>query len=452
MHRLTRQILRPFLFALLPLCLAACGSGSDSTETDAEALALLATPVFGEHSVVIDKTVTIPVTIPVTKSFGANGYGQLGTGDKYNKTTPVNVAVDKDKGVTFSAVSIGGAHSVALDTVNGGNVWTWGINSAGQLGDGTLVTKTSPVAVLPSLTVLDISGVKAISAGGKHTLAIAADDTVLAWGDNATGQLGNGTLVKEKLPVQVLTSDGPALAGVTAIAAGGDFSLALKSDGTVWAWGNNGNGQLGNHSFDSTQVPVEVVIRVAAVQPDPPPVVPVPDSFPPLTGIIAIAAGGSHALALKDDGTVYAWGYNEFGQLGDGTITKSNFAIAVVGTGPGALNNKVVTAISAGLDHSVAIDGANVYTWGYNYYGQLGNGAALRSNISVRTLQTVLIPIKDPDTKKYLPLTGIVKIVATGHHCIAETSTGIIWTWGRNSHGQLGDGTTVSRSTAKQIN
>jgi len=420
MHRLKRQILRPFLFAVLPLYLAACGNGSSST-TDAESLALISSAVFGEHSVVIDGT--------VTKSWGANGYGQLGIGNKLNKTTPVDVAGTPN----YSAVSIGGAHSVGLDTANGGNVWTWGLNSAGQLGDGTLVTKTSPVQVT------SLTGVKAIAAGGKHTLVIASDDTVRAWGYNASGQLGDGTLTTRSSPVQVLTSvGGPALTGVTAIAAGGDFSLALKSDGTVWAWGNNGKGQLGNNTFVTSKVPDQVVMLNPSDA----------SKTLPLTGITAIAAGGSHALALKDDGTVYAWGYNEFGQLGDGTITSSSTAVAVVGTGPvtkDAPDNKIATAISAGLDHSLAIIDGTVKSWGYNYYGQLGNGAELASYLPVKTLQTVL---RDQDG---LPLSNIVEIIAAGHHCIARDLAGTIWTWGRNTHGELGDGTTVSRSKAKNI-
>jgi len=205
---------------------------------------------------------------------------------------------------------------------------------------------------------------------------------------------------------------------ITAVAAGGDFSLALKSDGTVLSWGNNSKGQLGNNTFVASYSPVPVL---------------------GLSGITAIAAGGSHALALKDDGTIYAWGYNEFGQLGDGTITSSKQAVKV-----DKLDTLVATAISAGLDHSVAIIGGEVSAWGYNYYGQLGNGAALQSYSPVASLKTVL-------KQDGLPLPNIVEIIATGHHCIARDNLDNVWTWGRNTHGQLGDGTSMSRSKAKQI-
>jgi alpha-tubulin suppressor-like RCC1 family protein len=400
MHRLTRQILRPFLLALLPLFLVACGGGDDS-DTDYATYELISSTVFGEHSVVIDRG--------ETKAWGANGYGQLGLGDKLNKSTPKVVAK------TFSSVSIGGAHTVALNTDAGGTVWAWGHNASGQLGVGTLVTKISPAQVLALDGVNFLDGVKAVAAGGKHTLAIAADDTVLAWGSNVTGQLGDATLVSKSVPVKVLLAEGVT---ITAVAAGGDFSLALKSDGTVLSWGNNSKGQLGNNTFVASYSPVPVL---------------------GLSGITAIAAGGSHALALKDDGTIYAWGYNEFGQLGDGTITSSKQAVKV-----DKLDTLVAMAISAGLDHSVAIIGGEVSAWGYNYYGQLGNGAALQSYSPVASLKTVL-------KQDGLPLPNIVEIIATGHHCIARDNLDNVWTWGRNTHGQLGDGTSMSRSKAKQI-
>ncbi len=392
-----RQILRPFLFGLLPLTLAACGSNSTNNSS----------AVYGSHSVVLDHT--------ATKSFGANGYGQLGNGSTTDSSTPVTVSG------TFSAVSIGGAHNVALDAA--GAVWTWGLNASGQLGNDTLDSKTAPVQVT------SLSGVKAVAAGGNHSLAIASDDTVKAWGLNSSGQLGNNdsSHTSQPLPVQVLTADGVTpLSGVTAIAAGGAFSLALKSDGTVWAWGSNSNGQLGNNNLSVTSSSVAVQVVTAGGT--------------PLTGITAIAAGGSHALALDGSGTMYAWGYNEFGQLGDGTTTSSSFAVPVDRTGiPG-----VVTAISAGLDHSLAIIDGAVYAWGYNYYGQLGNGADLLNDAANPTLQAVL-------DQNSVPLSNIATIIATGHHCIAVDTTGNIWTWGNDLYGQLGDGTTQNRSTAKVV-
>ncbi|MHC1699103.1 MAG: RCC1 domain-containing protein [Geobacteraceae bacterium] len=391
MHRITRQILRPFLFGVLPLFLAACGS--DDTLNNSSA-------VYGNHSVVLVSA--------TTKAFGANGYGQLGNGATTDSSIPVTVSG------TYSAVSIGGAHNVGLKSDL--TVWTWGLNSSGQLGNGTLDSKTSPIQVTA------LNGVKAVAAGGNHTLAIAADDTVWAWGLNSSGQLGDNTLVTRNIPVQVLTSDGVTpLSGITAIAAGGAFSLALKSDGTVWAWGSNSNGQLGNASLVASSVPVQVVISGGTA----------------LSGITAIAAGGSHALAINGSDTMHAWGYNELGQLGDGTTTSSSIAVPVIMPG-------VVTAISAGLDHSLAIIGGAVHAWGYNYYGQLGNGAALQSDAPVTSPQVV-------QNQDGVLLASIVDIIAVGHHSIARDVSSTIWVWGNNTYGQLGDGTTQGRSRAKVL-
>lgn len=383
-------MLRPFLIGLIPLVLVACGSDDTSTISSA---------VYSSHSVVLVQS--------VTKSWGANGYGQLGIGSATDRPKPVTVPEN------FSAVSIGGAHSVALDTAAGGNVMCWGRNASGQLGDGTFETRTSPVPVLVSLGSA-LTGVKAIAAGGNHTIALKIDGTVWAWGENLSGQVGDGMLTNRSFPVQVLSE-------VKAIAAGGSFSLALKNDGTVWAWGSNSKGQLGNNDplFTSSAVPVQVVVSGGSA----------------LTGIKAIAAGGSHALALNDTGTIlYAWGYNELGQLGDGTVISRNMAVEVDTTGE-------VTAISAGLDHSLAVIGGRVYAWGFNYHGQLGNGAALLNAAPVMTPQTVI----DQDD---VILSFIVDVIATGHHSIARDTNGTIWTWGNNAYGQLGDGTAVSRSKA----
>jgi len=395
MHRITRLIPRPFLFVLLPLFLTACGSDEDSNNSSA---------VYGNHSVVL--------TVNATKAFGANGYGQLGNGTATNSSIPVIVAE------TFSAVSIGGAHSIGLKS--DGTVWSWGNNASGQLGNETQDAKTSPIQVT---TPDGISGFTAIAAGVNHTLALDNLGNVWAWGLNSSGQLGNNSLNNQNIPVRVLSSDGVTpFGGVLAIAAGGAFSLALKSDGTVWAWGSNSKGQLG----DTTQVTRLTPVPVLSA-----------DAVTPLSGITAIAAGGSHALAIDGGTTMYAWGYNELGQLGDGTTISRLVAVPVVMPG-------VVTAISAGLDHSLAVIGGDVYAWGYNFYGQLGNGAALQSDTPVTEFQRVQL-------QSGIILSSIVDVIAVGHHSIARDVSSTIWTWGNNTYGQLGDGTTQSRSNAKAL-
>ncbi len=239
------------------------------------------------------------------------------------------------------AISQGFLHSLVLK--NDGTVWGWGDNSAGELGiTGFPNGQPKPVQVA------GISDVVAIAAGYNYSLAIKSDGTVWAWGSQADGELGNGVSSGNALttPTQIA-----ALSGVVAIAAGYDnHSLALKSDGTVWAWGSNGNGALGNGANMDSSVPIQVS---------------------GLTGMVAIAAGYEFSLALKSDGTVWSWGQNGFGALGTGTTAPPQIHLLPV---QAAISG--VVAISAGT-HSLALkNDGTVWAWGYNQYGELGNGTA----------------------------------------------------------------------------
>src|SRR5439155_1304132 len=173
-------------------------------------------------------------------AWGANGSGQLG--DNTTVTRSVPALVTGATGVTFVAAGIGGLHSVALKS--DGTVLTWGANSSGQLGDGTITQRLTPVSVS------GLTGVTAIAAGSSFTLALKGDGTVWASGENDLGQLGDGTLTMRTVPVRVI-----ALTPVTSVAAGGDHSLALTSDGVVWTWGKNGSGQLGDNTTVSRSTP-----------------------------------------------------------------------------------------------------------------------------------------------------------------------------------------------------
>ena len=214
------------------------------------------------------------------------------------------------------------------------------------LYDGTTTRRTTPVPVS------NLANVIAIAGGSSHSLALKADGTVWAWGANWYGQLGDGTTTDKTTPVQVSN-----LSDVIILAAGDYHSLALKSDGTLWAWGYNYNGQLGDGTRTNRTTPV-----------------PVSD----LSDVIAIAGGSSHSLALKSDGTVWAWGDNDYGQLGDSTNTNSNTPVPVS-------NPANVIAIAGGYYHTIALksDGT-VWAWGDNYYGQLGDGTSGTSTTAVQ--------------------------------------------------------------------
>jgi RHS repeat-associated protein len=280
-------------------------------------------------------------------AWGADRDGELGDGVNINdgsatdKSAPVQTL--NLTGVT--AISAGNELSVARKS--DGTAWAWGKNIGGSLGNGTTSSSSVPVRV-GSLT-----GVTAVAAGGSHGLAVKSDGTAWAWGYNFYGELGNGTNTNSSVPVRVGT-----LTGVVAVAAGQSFSAALKSDGTVWAWGSNIDGQLGDHSTKNSNTPVQVK---------------------GLTGVTKIATGGFHGLALKSDGTVWGWGGNFYGQLGIGNTTNQTTAVQVTQlTG--------VTAIGTGQgSHSLAVksDGT-VWAMGWNAWGQLGNGTNTNSSVPVR--------------------------------------------------------------------
>ncbi len=288
-------------------------------------------------------------------------------------------------------------HSLALKS--NGTVWAWGFNGSGELGNGTNTYNNTPTPV----QVTGLTDATAITAGYVHSLALKSDGTVWAWGSNIHGQLGNGTYNPSNIPVQV-----NGLSGVTAIAAGANHSLALRSDGTVWAWGAGGNGELGNNSNSGSNVPVQVY---------------------GLTGITSISSHAYHSLALKNGGSVWAWGRNSYGELGDGTTNNSNVPIQVT-------NLINVLGVKGGEYFSLVIksDGT-VWGWGYNGNGQLGNGTNTNSNAPVQAIG----------------LTGITKLAAGDAHSLALKSDGTVWAWGTNNNGELGIGTSGWRNVPVQV-
>jgi alpha-tubulin suppressor-like RCC1 family protein len=242
-----------------------------------------------------------------------------------------------------------------------------------------------------------------IAAGAYHSLGIKADGTLWAWGLNSSGQLGTGT-GNQSIPKQVGTDN-----NWKSVTAGLSHSLAIKTNGTLWGWGSNGNGRLGTGGSTSTLVTLPVQIGTA-------------------TNWKSVKAGEMHTLALKTNGTLWSWGFNFAGQLGDGTIT-DKIVPAQIGTATNWQN------IYAGAYHSYGTkaDGT-LWAWGHNVYGQLGDGTLVDKNVPTQ-----------------MPITGIQTFVAGGFHAMAVKTNGTLWVWGNNEQGQLGDNTIINRSAPVQI-
>ena len=399
-------------------------------------------------------TTTFIVTPDIGYTTTATGCGGALNGTTYT-TGPITA--DCTVNATFAVASAtapattGGSAFSVMNHASRILAYTTGLNSLGQLGAGLRTSSTaqvrpqayvdnstfpvrvrwtsqSPAAVVP-LTA-DTPDFIALVSAMAHTIALRRDGTVWAWGDNTKGQLGNGTTDIADEPVQVLSdSSGTPLTDVIAIAAGRDHSVAVTSDGTVWTWGDNKYGQLGDNSSDTTRrsYPVRVLAGDA------------PD-ISPLTEVKAVAASDVHTIALKTDGTVWAWGGNSSGQLGLGNTATRRTAARVLD-----LND--VQAITARGDPSsprtiVLRSDGSLWGWGDNRYCQLGDtvaalGSALSTPVRLANLSHLGVSVSD---------------IANGdYHGIARTPDGAAWTWGRNNEGQLGDGTTTTQCMPIQV-
>lgn len=361
-----------------------------------------------------------------------NSQGQLGDGTTEPRQTRVTV-----QGLDHVvAIATGIASSLAVR--EDGTVWGWGANNCGLFGDDGWEPRLSPVQV-PGLT-----NVVSVAMSWDHAMALRSDGTVWAWGCGWTGQLGDGTTMDHLQPIQVT-----GLTNVVAIETRISTSYALRADGTVWVWGAIYDGQNGQEPQPGNDLQL------------------VPAQVPGLSDVVGLAAGYGHAVAVKRNGTVWAWGLNQLGSLGDGGQGPSGPVRQVQGL-------RGVEAVGAGAHHSLALkrDGT-MWGWGSNLEGGLGTGSdrrlspstvllnnvravssnarrmlALRTDGTVWTWGAPLDGLSDQPTPVQVQgITGGEKIAAGDSHMLALRTDGTVWGWGTNYYGQLGDGTTTTRLT-----
>jgi len=304
-------------------------------------------------------------------------------------------------------------HSLAVN--DSGEALAWGWNALGQLGTSDLIDHRMP-QVVGKAGGSPLTGVVEVSAGMLHSLALKGDGTVWAWGSNVLNQLGDGTTTDRLQPVQV-----PGLDHIVQISAGAIHNLALKDDGTVWAWGWNGLGSVGNGSTATEAAPVRIGVPA---------------------GVTSVSAGLFHSLAATDGGAVWAWGWNAYGQLGDGTRTDRLSPVQTSAIGD-------AYQVAAGYLHSASIgNDGTVFAWGSNILKQAGGGSDRLVPAPMRCAPAAASCPRQPGSQN---LSLATDIAAGSYHTAIRAADGSIWTWGWNGFHQLGDGTTIDRSDPVRI-
>ncbi|MFC7774812.1 RCC1 domain-containing protein [Flavobacterium sp. GCM10027622] len=299
----------------------------------------------------------------------------------------------------WSEISTGGIHTIGIR--DGGTLWSWGRNNSGQLGTGQ---NSSTINLLPKQIGTESNWLK-ISAGNAHNLAIKANGTLWAWGRNSDGQVGIGSNASTfNTPQQIGTDTDWAF-----ISAGDEFSLAIKTNGTLWAWGDNAFGQLGDTSTDDRNSPVQIGTA---------------------TNWASVSAGTQHALGLKVNGELWAWGTNNTARF---STTLPAFSYVPIQMGTDTDWSKVV----ASRDHGAALKtNGTFWTWGSNATGQLGDGTTVDKTTPINIAS----------------LNGAIKIAKGHQHTLVIKNDGTIWSWGGNASGQLGIGTPLSPAPSPTLN
>jgi alpha-tubulin suppressor-like RCC1 family protein len=330
-------------------------------------------------------------------AWGRNTRGEVGDTTTTNRSSPVSVVGGFTDWVQISA---GGYHTAAVRA--NGTAWTWGRGLDGRLGNNSTADRSSPVSVVGGFT----DWVQ-ISAGFNSTAAVRANGTAWAWGRNNNGQLGDNSTTDRSSPVSVVGG----FTDWVQISAGQIHTAAVRANGTAWAWGANGSGQLGDNTITARSSPVSVV-----------------GGF---TDWVQISAGGYRTAAVRANGTAWAWGRGSYGQLGNNSTADRSSPVSVVG----GFTDWV--QISAGFNSAAAVRAnGTAWAWGANAFGQLGNNTTTSRSSPVLVVGG---------------FTDWVQIAAGGSHAAAIRATGTAWAWGRNNIGQLGDNSATDRSSPVSV-
>lgn len=353
--------------------------------------------------------------------------------------------------VQFAQIASGGSHTLAIDSA--GQLYSWGANNKGQLGNNALGTDSYSAVHLSSTA--DFGGVanplheksfRIIAAGGDQSFAVDGEGQLYAWGSNDYGQIGNNA-VGVDAPIAVNLSVEANFSGTTnplfgktfqAIASGVDHVAAVAYSGELYVWGRNSVGQLGNNST-GTDAPVAISLStISNLSGTTNPLYP--------SSYLDVAAGGNHTMAISVSGELYVWGLNDTGQIGNNTVTNQEIALNLSSTQTlsggitNQLYNNTFKSVAAGANHSLAVAySGDLYSWGSNDAGQLGNGSIIQSNVAINLTATA-----DFDgTTNPLYSKRALSVAAGDDHSTAISSSRELYVWGSNSQGQIGTGSSA---------
>lgn len=394
----------PLLTSIYLIFISSCGSPIDGG---------------GYHTLKVNSDQTV-------SAWGRNDNGQLGDGTNTTRNTSALV-----QGLPSAvSVSAGEFYSMAIEPdpnafwPYSGNVWVWGKNDFGQLGDGSTIDRNLPYKLPPFMQDTFEVPIAAAKAGyyssyaygfyTKNDSTSTVDFAMFSWGRNDFGQLGDGTTTDRHSPVEITLIQNGDTSSVLFLEAGEFHAVASDLSGNVWTWGRNDQGQLGSGNTTDRSRAEKIPLKLG-------------DLINSNTGVGgAVAAGKSHSFAIDTAGNVWGWGLNDRGQLGDGTTTNRLNPIKVPGL-------QGISNIKTGEYHSIAIDTlGNIYTWGDNTYGQLGDGT-FTSSSTPKLIMTL------PDTS------GV--IAAGKFHSMIQKKDGSVCVAGRNDYGQVGDGSYTHRNS-----